>query len=211
MKRLIALLLAITCVFALASCGDSTNDLQKVVLASKPDVIKTLTTVITGEEVFHGTYLTTINGEDFTFEYSYEQYADISEAADSYIKTVEGVVYYKDGKYSEDGENWSVENPGVDDKSVKLNLDSENFTEYTLNTDQTSLVATFTSENSEIILGRKIVATGEILLSVSTNGQNLTLVSISYATENGEVRIDTSYTYTLKGDVAADDGDEGEE
>ena len=199
MKRLMSLFLVLVCIFALASCSD-TLTLEQMVANSEPHVVKTLTTVITGEEVFHGTYITTVDGNDFTFEYSYEKYADIDEAASNYITTVEGVVYYKDGKYSEDGENWSLVNPGVDDKSVKLNLDEKNFTEYIVSEDQTSLVATLSAENSELVLGRKINASGDITLTVKTNGLYLTMVTVTYATEDGEVRIDTSYTYKVEED-----------
>lgn len=204
MKRLISILLAIACVFALSSCGDGTNALAELVANANPSAIKTLTTVITADEVFHGTYLTTVEEDGFTFDYNYERYADVADAADSYIAVVEGRVYYKDGKYSEDGENWSVENPGVDYQSVTLNLDEENFTDYILSTDQTSLIATFTSDNSELVLGRKIAATGDITLIVKTNGVYLTTISISYTNELGEVRVDTSYSYSA---ASSDSGD----
>ncbi len=206
-----AILLAIACIFALASCGEEeVSLLAQIVEDANPSRVKTLTVVITDEDVFHGTYVTTIDGDDFAFDYSYEKYADVADASSSYIKLVEGTVYYKDGKYSVDGENWSVEKPDVDSQSVTLNLDDANFNDYILSEDQRSLVATFTSENSELVLGRKISAVGDITLVVKTNGVYLTTISISYTSELGEVRIDTSYAYEIASDT--DDGDgSGEE
>ena len=151
--------------------------------------------VITAEEVFHGTYLTTIEEDGFRFDYSYERYADVSEALDNYIETVEGSVYYKDGKYSEDGENWSLAQPTVDNYAVVLNINEANFDDYILSEDGKTLIATFSSEKSELVLGRKISASAEITMVVKTNGVYLTTISISYLSELGEVRIDTSYAY----------------
>lgn len=198
MKRIISLLLATACVFLLVSCGGSATPIEEVVANSKPDTVKTLTTVITAEDVFHGTYLTTMNEDGFRFDYSYERYAEISDAADSYIVTVEGSVYYKNGKYSEDGENWSVVKPNVDYQTLTLDLDEDNFKDYLPNEDGTTLVATFAAENAEKVLGRQISATGDVAIIVKTNGVYLTMVSISYTSELGEVRIDTSYSYSAK-------------
>ena len=196
MKRLLSILLLAACVFALASCGESELDnFVSLVDSAEPSSVKTLTTVITAEEVFHGTYLTTIEEDGFRFDYSYERYADVSEALDNYIETVEGSVYYKDGKYSEDGENWSLAQPTVDIYAVVLNINEANFDDYILSEDGKTLIATFSSEKSELVLGRKISASAEITMVVKTNGVYLTTISISYLSELGEVRIDTSYAY----------------
>ena len=196
MKRLLSILLLAACVFALASCGESELDnFVSLVDSAEPSSVKTLTTVITAEEVFHGTYLTTIEEDGFRFDYSYERYADVSEALDNYIETVEGSVYYKDGKYSEDGENWSLAQPTVDNYAVVLNINEANFDDYILSEDGKTLIATFSSEKSELVLGRKISASAEITMVVKTNGVYLTTISISYLSELGEVRIDTSYAY----------------
>lgn len=195
MKRFICLLLAIVCVLGLASCGGSElADFNELVKGSAPTTIKTITTVV-GEEVLNGVYVTDIDGDDFDFTYSYERYATVDDNADSYIVTVDGVVYYKDGKFSEDGENWSASAPSVDMQKIDLLIDEKNFTEYTLSADGKTLVATFSADASEAVLGRKISATGDITMTVKTNGIYLTFIYISYESEVGLVTVDTSYTY----------------
>lgn len=197
MKRLLSILLLVACVFALASCGESELDnLVSLIDSADPSSVKTLTTVITADEVFHGTYLTTIDEDgSFCFDYSYERYADVEDALGSYKELVEGSVYYKDGKYSEDGENWTLAKPSVDNYSVILNLDVSNFDDYILSEDGNTLVATFSSEKSALVLGRQISATDVITMVVKTNGVYLTTITISYASELGEIRVDTSYAY----------------
>ena len=195
MKRFTCLILAIACVFTLASCGGSElADFNEIVRGSAPTTIKTLTTVV-GEEVLNGVYVTEIDGDDFEFTYSYERYATVEDNASSYIVTVDGVVYYKDGKFSEDGESWTASAPAVDTQKIDLLIDEKNFASYTLSADGTTLVATFTADASEAVLGRKISANGDITLTVKTNGIYLTFVYISYESEVGLVTVDTSYTY----------------
>ena len=195
MKKITSLLLAIACVFALVSCGGGSK-LEQIVANSDPAKIKTITTIITPEETLHGTYFTYITKDGFTMEYEYEKYADpLTSSSNSYKEVVSGTIYYKDGKYSEDGVEWSPLSPSVNNYSVDLNLDKSNFEEYILSSDGTELISTFKAENSAKVLGRALGANGDIALIVKTNGVYLTTVSISYATEFAEVRIDTSYTY----------------
>lgn len=204
MKRIVCLILALVCVFALASCEDKAlvafaevvEGTAEDAVVYTPSEIKTLTTIDTEDETFNGTYVTLIDGEGVEFQYSYERYAELADATEDYITTVEGVVYYKDGKYSEDGIVWTVETPDVDMMGVTLCLDGKNFTTYQLSKDGKTLVATFSAEAAEAVLGRALSASGEITMTVKTNGTYLTRVTISYETENSTVLIDTSYTYS---------------
>lgn len=203
MKKIISVLLAIACVFALASCGSS--NIETIVENSEPSSIKTITTLVTAEEVFRGTYFTEKTDSGFKFDYEYECYADVSDASKNHIKTEKGTVYYSNGQYSEDGKSWSAVKPEVDYQSYTLNLSKDNFKEYTLNETETSLVASFAPENSELVLGKAISATGDITITVSSNGVYLTAVSILYTSELGEVKIDTSYAYSASVSNAGED------
>ena len=199
MKRLICVVLAIASVFALVSCGDGDlKEFLEVVESTTPTTVKTLTTIATDDEILNGVYTTKLNGDDFDFEYSYERYATVEDEAETYIVTVEGVVYYKDGKYSEDGENWFVNKPSAIPQQFSLNIDKDLFTEYTINADKTSLIATISPENAEAVFGtgNAIAATGNITLAVKTNGIYLTSVSVIYDSSFGRVSVDTSYTYS---------------
>ena len=81
MKKIICLLLALTCVFTLFSCKKD-KDLEKfveLVEASKPTKITTLTYYTVSGTVYKGNYETVFDGENFEMNYSYERKKSVSE------------------------------------------------------------------------------------------------------------------------------------
>ena len=206
MKKIICLLLALTCMFTLISCAD--KDLEamvEVVNSSKPTRITTLTTYQYGTEIFNGKFQTDIDGDDSVLQYRYQRYALPEDALNEAIKidgniaTIEGSVYYKDGKYSEDGENWFNEAPDTGALDIRFTLDQDNLGDYTISSDGMTLVATgLSAENVKVLFGvdLNMDETGATV-SVKTNGNYLTGVSISYvaAETAAEVIIESSYTY----------------
>ncbi len=204
MKKIICLLLALTCVFAFASCNEDENPDKAffdIVNASEPTRIKTLTAYAVGEDdPLNGTYETVINDDGVVFNYSFQRYATIEDAEnpdleiDGNVVTESGKVYYKDGRYSTDNENWFSEAPDVAASAITLNLSLETLTEYELNDAKTTLTATLSADEAEAVLGVKLSADGDIALSVSTNGTYLTRVSVEYKTANATVTINTSYS-----------------
>lgn len=197
MKKFICLLIALTCVFGLISCGDEKADgFIKLVNDSAPTKITTLTSINDGEEILNGKYETVIDGQNSEMSYRYERYATVEEAADSYIKTVEGTVYYKNGLYSEDGVNWVAATPDVAASQVALNLKSKLLGDYTISKDGKTLTTTVTSEEAEKLLGVNVAAVDDkVSITVVHNGTYLSTVSVSYTTATASVIIDTSYTY----------------
>ncbi len=197
MKKFICLLIALTCVLGLISCGDDKADgFIKLVNASAPTKITTLTSINDGEETLNGKYETVIDGQNSEMSYRYERYATVEEAADSYIKTVQGTVYYKNGLYSEDGENWVVATPDAVANQVALNLTSKQLGDYTISKDGKTLTTTVTSEQAEKLLGVDVNASDDkVAITVVHNGKYLSTVTVAYTTETASVTIDTSYTY----------------
>ncbi len=205
MKKIVCLLLAITCVFCFASCGGEEVDPDQIffdtVASSTPERIKTLTSyTVEGEEPLNGTFETAKNGDGFVFSYSYQRYAELKDASnpditvEDGIASAEGRVYYENGRYSKDRETWFSESPAVMAGKIDLNLDKEALGSYVMNEEKTSLTATLTAEAAEAVLGIKLTGAGDVTVTVSTNGTYLTRVLVSYYTENAYVTINTSYS-----------------
>ena len=205
MKKIICLLLAIGCAFALFSCGDGgVEGFASLIKASKPTVIVTQMSENDGDQTFKSTFTTTFDGSNFVFEYSTQRYRTVEEGVlegtTELIKTETGTIYYRNGKYSEDGVNWISAAPDVLAKQVKLDLQAKNLDYYEIGPDGKTLSAIITAEQAELVFGVHIGATGDIELEIDTDGQNIRSISIRYATENlKSVFIYTTYSYAEVG------------
>lgn len=146
-----------------------------------------------------GYYRTTTDGTNVVFEYYYEKIATPAESlatGDSRrIVPVEGVIYYKDGAYSSgDGENWR---PGTGTAfDLKLNFDKELFKNAEVGPDGKTLSVKFNSAELSSFVGTDLNANGDVTVTLTFVGQNLTNVSISCSTDNGNLKIENSYTYS---------------
>ena len=204
MKKIISLILVCLSVFgcagALASCtGNNTPEIYSI--ASSVSATRTVTyveyTTASGEEL-NGEYIMDVEGNNSIFTYKYDRYRTTEEAltegtADR-IKHVEGALYYKDGKYSVNGEAWDAANPVAIE--IKLNLDEELLNNTYVSKDGRTLTATLSPENAAKVLGTDLNAEGDISIEVLTNGTYLTSVNVFCNTVSGaEVVIRTSYSY----------------
>lgn len=200
MKRIISVLLVVICVFSLFSCGEA-DDVISIVNSSKPTKITTQTTYNSENDTLVGSFVTTVNGSDSELVYEYQRYATVEEGVsaddpDAYIKTLSGVVYYKDGKYSTDNENWTTEAPDATAMQVKLNLTEKNLGNYKVSKDGKTLTATTTADKASKMLGVTISANSDVEIVIKHDGTSLRSITVSYSTENAEyVEISTSYSY----------------
>lgn len=208
MKKFLCLILAFVCIFAVTSCGggetpviDEMSAEEKfinTVASSEPTKITTIYSYVTAEgDALNSRYVTEIKEDGYTFNYKRDRFATVEEAATSPIVTDEGVVYYKDGKYSTDGETWFSEAPDIDAINMKFDISLDKLGEsYSFNEDYTVLTATLTEEEAVALFGVAFGADGEISLTVNANQKYLTKVSVAYTTVSGaSVTLDTSYTY----------------
>ncbi len=208
MKRIICLLLAVVCVFALSSCGDKELEgFIELIDASEPTRIVTQTQVsaeVEGEVVsLSGRFVTDIDGKNSVTAYKYQRFAipgvDPADADD--IMSIEGTVYYKDGKFSEDGENWSAESPDLGALLLDFNFTAESVANYKISGGGTVLTATLTLDEAAAVFGKTFenIKDSSVKLVMETNGNHLTKKSIEYTVLNGEtestVFVETSYTY----------------
>ena len=207
MKRIISLILALSCIFALAtslvSCGGTTSARDIYAVARESEPTKIVTDVYyqdDNKQKLNGHYVMQIEGNNSIFEYEYNRYRTIEEGVTdgSYdrIKTVSGVVYFKDGKYSTDGEAWDSE--AVTALDIKFDLKAEYLTGATVSADGTVLTATVTPENAKKVIGTDL-SVGEnenVYIEVKTNGTNLTFITLTCNTAAGaSLKIITSYSY----------------
>lgn len=200
MKKIISLLLALTCVFALFSCGKSDAEIFiDTVNSSSPTRIITQTSYNDSENTLRGRFETTVDGSNTTLTYSYQSYElpSADKDPDAYIRTSEGTVYYKDGLYSTDGENWGTDVPSASAMQVKLALSIDCLGDYKISDDGKTLTAKITAEQAEKLLGIKLSATEDgISLTIAHDGTHLRSISVSYATANAVlVTLETSYSY----------------
>ena len=203
MKRIISLLLATVCLFALFSCGGDSNveAFTKIVSSSEPTKIITVTSYDDGENVLAGRYESQIYGADFMMNYNYEDYAVPAAGAnpDEYIALHEGTIYYRGGLYSVDGGNtWTTATPSETARQVKFDLGAVELKGYELSKDKKTLTVTVSVEDAEKILGVKLSATEDgVEIEVVHDGKNLRQIRVSYSTENATlVTLDTSYSYS---------------
>ena len=198
MKKIVCLILALACVFSLASCTRDAKKFIELVNASEPTKIITITSFNDGERTLPGKFETTIDGSNFELIYSYQRYTVPGENNDpeAFLTSEEGTVYYKDGKYSTDGENWITETPDAVTQQVKFAFDAKNLGDYTISKDGKTLTTSVTSEQAEAMLGINVNATETVDITIQHDGTYLRSIQVYYTTENAEaVTISTSYSY----------------
>ena len=139
-----------------------------------------------------------IEGDNSIFEFLYQRYRlpEDGVADDSYemIKEKKGTIYYKDGAYSTDGDEYEAEAPTA--IQLRFNLDKDYLKDVSISEDDTVLTAKISPENAKHVLGTDLKAEGDISITVKTNGVNLTMVFVECVAVNGAtVSIRTSYSY----------------
>lgn len=205
MKNLITLLIVVS-LLCLSGCslfgGSDVEAICDIVANSQPTKVTTEVSYATFDgDALNGFYTTTVSGNDAIFEYEYQRLATPEESLEegnfNRVKTINGVIYYHDGEYSYgDNTEWK---PGTGSAiDLKFDIKEEYLNNAQLNEDGTVLTASITPENAKKVLGSDIGAVDDITIVVETNGVNLTLVTISCATQIGELAIRTSYTYNAQ-------------
>ena len=208
MKKFVILLLVFS-LLGLTSCGllgkvgigmpKGTTDICEIANNSKPTKVTTEVSYITNaSDTLQGYYVTTTDGVDVIFEYYYEKLATPAESLESgnydRIISSEGVINYRDGSYySGDEELWK---PGTGTAfDLKFNVKESLLKEIVLNEDGSSLEAKVTPENLKDMIGTDLNASGDATVSITTNGANLTGITVSCSTSTGNIVIRTSFTY----------------
>ena len=202
MKKIVCLLLALSCMFALFACGGNEDDTQTAffekVENSNPTSITTQTTHTRPNGViYNGLYTTKMTDNGFIFTYEYQDMLPITPGSDatSSQETKSGTIVYDGTGYSIDGaENVTVA-PDVAYMQIKLELVPDLIGDYEMSADGKTLTAELSADDVKNIFGTEISASAATL-SITVAGSRLSDVSLSYTTDNGTVvDVKTGYTY----------------
>ena len=206
MKKFVIVLLVLS-LLCLNSCGlfnkeDDQPSAVEIICetanSSTPTKITTEVNYVTNSgDPLKGYYVTTTDGTNAIFEYYYERLATPAESIASgnsdRIISFEGIINFKDGTYFGDEEEWKPGSGTAFD--LKFDMDAEILCDAVVNEDGNILDATVSAEELVSLIGTDLNAIGDATISLTTNGVNLTAVTVSCATANGTITIRTSYTY----------------
>ena len=202
MKKILALILVLGCIFAFASCNlfpgtdaetpkETVADIQKAIDESAP--LGASVTVLLESTIgdLNGSYNIAYNNDGTaTVNYSYERFNEftLDSVKDEFKSTVNGVVTVSaDGQLSEEiGGVASVEAVSFD-----IALKEEYFV--TVDVSSSVLRGTIKSENTYDVLGVDILY--DVDLVIFTGSGRVTSVVISYVSDAGPVEITSVYRY----------------
>ena len=207
MKKFVILLLVFA-LLSLTGCGlfkkiggssTDASSICEIANKSKPTKITTDVNYVTkAGDTLSGHYVTTTDGTDAIFEYYYEKLAtpeeSLANGTSDRIIVSEGVINYKDGSYYYgDQESWK---PGTGTAfDLKFSVDEKKLKDVKLSEDGYSLDAKVGAADLKELIGTDLNAVGDSAVTISTNGVNLTGITVSCSTANGDIVIRTSYTY----------------
>ena len=193
--------------------GPDASGVFEIAQRSAPTKIITEVSYVTAAgDSLSGWYVTTTDGTNAIFEYYYERLAtpeeSIASGDFSRIVAAEGVVYYKDGAYYGDEEEWR---PGTGTAfDLKFDVKESLFSDVVVNDVGTEISGKVSKENLKVLIGTDLNATGDATVTLTTNGYNLTMFTVACPTANGQLSIRTSYTYNVQELFPEEDVTEGE-
>ena len=217
MKKILALILVVSCVFALGSCKLFNRDneeetetpvvtaaeiapIQEKIDASVPETAKVTVDFTSALGTLESEYLVTYNTDGSAIvNYTYEKFNQIGESKE--LKTaVTGETTI--------GANGELRNPpegiaAVEALTFDITLDAGKL--YNATATSTLLNAVVKAENTLAILGVELGVDAKLVIAVGPLG--VSSIAISYTTDNGTVEIISTYTYYV---APAEDETEGE-
>ena len=200
MKKIIALILALCCVFAVVSCGGAPVDDS---VAAQVENVKTLfktsiptKTITTTTHSVGSTTLTSVatlttgmvNGKDVSiYVNDSESLAEVSNDLNP-IKTTNTTIWFMEGKgtSTDKGKTWDAagEDFGPTAGSIKIKIDASRATETTYDEATSTLVMKYSAENANNVLksyleeGQKIES--DLTVTVVVSGGQVTGIKLEY-------------------------------
>ena len=181
MKKILIIMLALTCAFAMFSCGDesvSLDGFKTAVNNTAPAVANVSVEVETDLGKLTSNFKTTYAADgSFVIDYSYEQFNTSSTAgADDVKSTITGkVTCDKDGNYSDGGAFVGKTTVAT---GAKLTLDSKKMETVTVSEDGNILNSTVKAANTKAVLGIEIAS--DVTLVVTKSADKIVSYSIEY-------------------------------
>ncbi len=219
MKKIIAIILAITCAFAMFSCqekkADPIDTLNAMYKASAPTKVVTNTTEVLGSITLSGTSTLKTGKIDgkiaTTYTYSYQELREIEDGISSIEKPWKEVAgskeYLEDkgvringGKWDEDGFNFA---PSTGSIIVKITKD--NTTDFVADEATKTITFKVAAEKTAEVFGEDNAIAADVTVTVTHDGAVVTSTALSYTLESSEdeypdavVTVKVDYTYDLE-------------
>ena len=202
MKKVLALILAVCCVFTLVSCNKKKDEapvvnaedlapFQTKLDTSAPETATVTVTFKSGLGTLNSAYLVTYSQEDGSanVQYTYEQFntTDSSEFKSTY-----------NGQLTVNADGTLSSNPAgvasVEALTFDINLDPTKIYSATVTSGILNIVVK--AENTAAVLGVNLGVDATVVISVGSLGVGS--VAISYTTAEGTVDIVSTYTYYVE-------------
>lgn len=191
MKKIIALILAVVCLFALVACSESEADKQLAVYidaisktSPSAAVINTTYTDANFGVSLGGAYNVTYN-DDGTATVAYE-YDKLGQIGEEFMSTVSGTVTIK-----EDGTvDGTIDTAVQAAAEIKLNLKASEIAQFTVA--KGILTAIIKADKTESVLGVDLGADASLMMVVTNDGK-IGTVSVVYTDEGGTSSIVCMY------------------
>lgn len=191
MKKLLIVLLALTCAFTMFSCGNSASlgDFKEAIDNTNPTAIDVQITSDTALGTLAASFKTTF-AEDgsFVIDGAYERFNASTEGKAEDVKSVVPVKITcdKSGNYS-DGGAFSGSNPAATGKKLVINKKMG----ASISKDGNVLTATVKADKTEDIFG--IAYASDVTLVITRNEGKIISYTMEYATDYGYDRIICNY------------------
>ena len=219
MKKILALILVVSCVFALGSCklvkkilGKDVDDaptaneaeiapFQAKIDASVPETANVTVNFKSTLGTLKSAYLVTYNTDgSATVNYTYEKFNQVGESKDFKTEFTGETTIGANGELTNAPEGIA----SVEALTFDITLDASKLHYATVTSG--ILDAVVKAENTLEILGVELGVDAKLVISIGTLG--VSSIAISYTTEGGTVEIISTYTYYV---APAEDETEGED
>lgn len=219
MKKIIAIILAITCAFAMFSCqgkkADPIDTLNAMYKASAPTKVVTDTTEVLGSITLTGTYTLKTGKIDgkiaTTYTYSYQELRAVNDGLESVEKPwieVSGTKEYLEDKGVRiDGGSWDDEgfNFAPSAGSIVVNVTKDNVTDIVADDAAKTITFKVAADKTAEVFGEENAVAADVSVTVTHDGAVITGTTLSYTVEGAEdkypdavVTIKVVYTYDLE-------------
>lgn len=215
MKKILAVILAVVCIFAMFSCGEDEvfSNMDTKFASSVPTRIVTTTTQVIGNTTLNGNYelkTGSVDGKVATVAvYSYDELNKIEEGSGeditTAVKTVSGSKEFYAGKGVRiDGGSWADGyNFAPIAGSISLEINEKNVLEYTY--ENNTFTCKVSKEKAAEVLKIDVTPSSDVSVVITDNGAEITSVTIEYTIVDADenypdtvVKIETQYYYGLQ-------------
>ena len=215
MKKIVSLMIMITCLLTLFACGEGAVDpiaaVKKMYSVSCPTKIESRTVQTISGRDYESTETVVcgkVDGKDASvYESTYDDLADIMENAALPIVPRKSRVEYLEGKGTRENNGaWNAEgkNFAPTNGSIALNITKDNVTDAALSADGKVFTCTIKAEKTASVFGEGNGINSDVSVTITTNGSVVTMVELTWqvvktlSTPTVDVYVKTNYSNDLE-------------